>query len=378
MATTYWKRCAESATVWLHKYRTDIFLRTEINVVGLQTAFALTIIALIVVCFSLVYHNISVAIVEGIRASIAQNNPNAIGSAIVEEVEHIRTQNLIAIIGVVSATTIVFGYIIARVTLRPARNALSAQKQFIGNVAHELRTPLSVIKTNTEVTLLNPSIDPDLKEMLLVNIEELDRISQIINNLLSLSTLVRPEGMEFASIDFSALVSSVVDKYAALGKSSGVELTVRKTPNLRVWGNATALEQIVGNVLKNAINYTPKNGRVQVTLELALNNSVELVIQDSGIGIARRDLFRIFEPFYRADPSRARMQMLGRSGGGTGLGLTIVSELIKAHEGRITMRSTVGHGTTVTITLPGPRINEASGSGAPEPSPSEIAMDFSK
>ncbi len=375
----YWKRCAESATAWLHKYRNDPFFRTEVNVVGLQATFALTIIALIGISFSLLYHNISVAIVEGIHASLASNAPESMGPAIVTEIEHIRSQNLWTIVGFIAAVTAVFGYIIARVTLRPARNALASQKQFIGNVAHELRTPLSVIKTNTEVALLDTTVASDLREMLLSNVEELDRISQIINNLLSLSALVRPEGMEFASIDLSALVSKVVDEYGALAKGNDLEVTVRKSPNMRVWGNMTALQQIVSNILKNAINYTPKGGRVRVTVELALNNHVELVVQDSGIGIARKDLFRIFEPFYRAEPSRTRMQDLSRKSGGTGLGLTIVSELIKAHEGRITMRSTIGHGTTVTVLLPGPQGHEMTGApGTQANAPSEIAMDFSK
>ena len=383
--TMYWKQFVESATGWLYKYRNDPFFRTEVNVVGLQATFALTIIGVIGVSFSLVYHNISLAIVEGIRASLASDAPTQMGPAIVTEIEHIKSQNLWAIVGIITVVTVVFGYLIARVTLRPARNALASQKQFIGNVAHELRTPLAIIKTNTEVALFDQSITGDLKETLLSNIEELDRTSQIINNLLSLSTLVRPEGMEFGSVDLSALVSSVVDKYGTLAKSNELELTVRKSPNMRVWGNMTALEQIVGNILKNAINYTPKGGRVRITVELALNNNVELVIQDSGVGIARRDLFRIFEPFYRAEPSRARMQGLSNKNGGnaiaggTGLGLTIVSELVKVHEGRITMRSTVGHGTTVTVLLPAPRGTEISGATPTRTNaPSEIAMDFSK
>jgi signal transduction histidine kinase len=369
----------ELATAWLHRYRNDPFFRTEVNVVALQAAFALTIIGLIGVSFSLLYHNISVAIVEGIHASITTDAGTSMGPAIVAEIEHIRSQNLWIIVSIITLVTVFFGYIIARVTLRPARDALAAQKQFIGNVAHELRTPLAVIKTNTEVALLDPEVESDMRGILLSNVEELDRISQIINNLLSLSTLVRPEGMEFTSIDFSALVSSVVDKYGPLAKGNDLEVTVRKAPNLKVWGNRTGLEQIVGNILKNAINYTPKDGRVRITVERALNNNIELVVQDSGVGIARKDLFRIFEPFYRAEPSRMRMQDLGRTSGGTGLGLTIVSELIKAHEGRITMRSTVGHGTTVTVLLPAPRGNEMSAAAAVQSNaPSEIAMDFSK
>src|SRR5665213_3612945 len=163
----FWKQCVELATVWLHKYRNDPFFRTEVNVVGLQAAFALTIIAIIGISFSLLYHNISLAIVEGIHESLATNAPEQMGSAIVTEIEYIRSQNLWTIVGVITLVTVFFGYIIARVTLKPASNELASQKQFIGNVAHELRTPLAVIKTNTEVALLDTNVASDLRETLM-------------------------------------------------------------------------------------------------------------------------------------------------------------------------------------------------------------------
>jgi signal transduction histidine kinase len=363
----------------LHKYRSDIFFHTEVNVLALQALFALTIIALVVISFSILYHNISFAIVDGIRAGITSNQPAAMGAAIVSEVENIRSLNIMIIVGVVILATILFGYIIGRVTLRPARNALESQKQFIGNVAHELRTPLSIIKTNTEVALLDGAITGDMKSTLLSNVEELDRVSQIINNLLSLSILVHPEDMEFASVDFSSLIAGVVEQYAAFAKSKSLEVAVRTGPNMYVWGNATALEQIVGNILKNAIAYTQKSGRIRVTIDRTLYGHIEFAVQDSGIGIPRKDLYRIFEPFYRAERSRARSSAGIRTNAGTGLGLTIVSELVKAHEGRIAIRSSVGRGTTVTVLLPAARTNDMSDiRPAHASAPSEVAIDFSK
>ncbi len=368
----YWKLFAESVIGWLNKYRIDPFFRTEVNVISLQIIFAVVILAIVAGAFSLLYQNISRAIVEGMQAGIASNTSALIAPSIVEELQHIKTENLWIIIVAIVLITALFAYIIARVTLTPTRNALAAQKQFIGNIAHELRTPLAILKTNTEVALLDTEVAPDMKATLESNIEELDRMGEIINNLLSLSTLVKPERIEFAAIDLSSVVSEVVQKFSALAKSGEHQITVRKGPDTVVWGNVTGLTQIVANLLKNAIQYTPRGGNIRISVEPALNNYVELIVQDSGVGIPRKDLYRIFEPFYRGDPSR------NRSGGGSGLGLAIVSELVKMHHGKITMRSAVGRGTSISVCFPGVAGRGLVGHEANSKNVlNEIAVDFS-
>lgn len=367
----FWKRSAESATGLLNKYRYDPFFHTETNIILLQVAFALILLGVVGTSFSVLYRDISSAIVVGIRQGLASGSPEALAPSIVAQIELIREENLAAIVAIIVGTTVVFGYIIARVTLAPARNALAAQKQFIGNIAHEVRTPLSVIKTNTEVALLENNISADIKQIMRSNVEELDRISEIINNLLSLSALVKPERMEFSSVDLSELASRVVSRYTQLAKRSEQQITVRKSPLSLVWGNTTGLEQIVGNLLKNAVQYTPRGGQIVVTVAPAVGEQVELVVQDSGAGIARKDLFRIFEPFYRAEQSRNRSQ------GGSGLGLTIVSELLKLHNGKITIRSAVGRGTSVIIMLPAARKTAQVGGSELHEGLNEVAVDFS-
>ncbi len=368
-----WKRFAESVTGWLTNYRIDPFFRTEVNVIGLQIAFALVILAIVGAAFSVLYQNVSQAIAEGIRMGITSHAGSAVAPSIVDELQQIKSQNLGIIISAIVITTALFAYVIARITLAPTRNALAAQKQFIGNIAHELRTPLAVLKTNTEVALLENHIDTATKATLESNVEELDRISEIINNLVSLSALVRPERVEMSSIDLSTIVTDTIEKFEDLTRRNQQQITVRKGPQATVWGNPAALTQIVGNLLKNAITYTPRGGQIRITVEPAPNNHVELIVQDSGIGIARKDLFRIFEPFYRGDPSRTK------GTGGSGLGLAIVSELIKMHHGKITIRSSVGRGTTVAVLLPGVagrgKVGSETSSGNV---PNEIAVDFSK
>lgn len=242
-----------------------------------------------------------------------------------------------------------FGVLLARFTLKPARETLRYQKLFISNVAHELRTPLSVIKTSTEVALIDDTLPKDIKDTLHDVGEELDRISEIINNLLSLNTLTRPERMQFQHVDMEPVVKTVIARYLSLAQERGIRLVFKKGGHTSVWGNAGALEQIITNLVKNAISYTPKDteGVVSVTVQPEEEN-VLISVSDTGIGIGEEDLFHIFEPFYRADMSRVRR--IRKSG--SGLGLTIVNELVRMHHGKIQVQSTERKGTIVSILLP--------------------------
>ena len=338
----------------------------------LQCAFALVLLGLVAVFFNALYHQIGEAILSGISSGIGnKSSPEILSSAIVTRIEEIRTSNFLMISLIFFGATGLCGWLVARVTLSPARNALSAQKQFIGNIAHEIRTPLSVIKTNAEVTLLDPSLTADVKHALHSNVEELDRISEIINNLLSLSALMKPERVEFKSVDLGEVADETILKISSLAKTNEIELVLRKGDERTVWGSRTAFLQIFGNIVKNALMYTPRGGRVDVTVEPS-GSYIRLMVEDSGMGIARKDLFRIFEPFYRTDQSRTR------SHGGTGLGLAIVSELVKLHQGKIVIRSSVGRGTNVTVLFPAPARHAQVGGNELRDGQHEIAVDFSK
>jgi len=367
----YSKRFVALATVWLNRYRGDPFLRTEVNVIAFQILFGLVILGFIGVSLTLLYRDITSAIIEGIRAGLSTNTPDILGGAIVGKIQQIRSNNMLTVSAAVVLTTVIFGWIVAHVTLAPARNALVAQKQFIGNIAHEIRTPLSIIKTNTEVTLLDPHLTAELKQTLHSNVEELDRISEIINNLLSLSALVRPDRIEYTTVDLSNIVAETVENFLPLAKKNEIEITLRKSPEQKVWGSQTALQQIVGNIVKNALTYTPRQGHVSVTVE-PTTEGIALIVGDSGIGIARKDLFRIFEPFYRTDQSRTR------NTGGSGLGLAIVSELVKLHQGKIIIRSAIGRGTTVIVYFPAVKKHAEVGGKELREGQNEIAVDFSK
>ena len=374
MATEYWKRFEALVTDFAHKYRDDPFVRTEVNLILLQVTFTSFLLGVIALAAGQLYHDTSAAVTQGIANAVKQNADAATISSAVVSVLDFRRYRLIAYVSAfIVFVSVGFTYFIARVALIPTHNALESQKQFIGNVAHELRTPLTIIRTNTEVALMKPVLDDEVHRYLKSTIEEIDRISEIINNLLSLSASMRPERIEFGDVDLGVVLHSVMDKLRGLAQSKNLEFEARVSERRAVWGNETALEQIALNVLKNAILYTPRAGRVLVTIEPVYPNFIELTVHDSGIGIARSDLFRIFEPYYRTDPSRQR------SAGGSGLGLTIVSELVKLHRGKITVRSGEGRGTTVSILLVAGKIDVAGREITKKErgSMDEIAVDFS-
>ncbi|MEY4602359.1 MAG: hypothetical protein RL292_300 [Candidatus Parcubacteria bacterium] len=351
------------------KYWNDIFFRTEFNVIFLQIIFAVVLSILVAVSFDYLYKDLLQALLEGITENI-KNNGAVTGRDIVNSIQIVRAKNFLSFFSVAVSTTIIFSYIIAKMTLTPTRTALKSQKRFVSDIAHELRTPLAVIKTNSEVALLDESMDPEVRVIFEDTIEELDRVSSIINNLLTFSNLVQPEQIKFAAVSLGDVVDTSVKKLDELIKKKDIKVTVRKTSPYSVWGNMIALEQIVINIIKNAVNYNKIGGSVVVRVEPDYRGNIVLTVTDDGMGISAKDLNHIFEPFYRAESSRNRA-----SGSSSGLGLTIVSELVKLHSGRIGVRSQLGQGTTVTIVLP---YNKEELKEAETASEDDVEVDFLK
>ena len=292
-----------------------------------------------------VYRDVTFAVVTSVREGILQG-PDAQAHTFFASLSQIRTATLAGFSFVIAVATLTFGYLLTRVALTPTRNALDSQKQFIGDIAHELRTPLSTVKTNTEVALFDTNIKPELRSILVSNVEELDRISGIINNLLSFSAYFRRDSITFTAVDLGDIAKAALKKLEALIEHKRLEVIVTISGRNMVRGNDVALEQIVTNIVKNAITYTPEGGRIGLMVSAQSPKTVALTVQDTGIGIPQKDLPRIFEPYYRSDRSRSR------AFGGTGLGLSIVNELVKLHDGSITIRSSEKRGTTVVTVFP--------------------------
>lgn len=217
-------------------------------------------------------------------------------------------------------------------------------RQFTADAAHELRTPLAALRGNAEVTLSSERSSEELRTTIAESIEEYDRLSRIADDLLLLARA--DAGQEFIRREpmrLDVAVGDVVDLFAPLAAERGVLL--QSAAGIAVWieGDDGRLRQMVGNLLDNAIKHTPTGGRVDVELS-APNGSAELTVRDTGAGIAPEHLPHVFDRFYRADRARTRE-------GGAGLGLAISRTIAEAHCGTITLRSTVGEGTSVCVKL---------------------------
>ena len=306
------------------------------------------LLVLIGVVLTLLYKDVIESLIVSISNILASESPSLEGTIAIENLEYLRLKNIILAASGIIIVALIFSFLLTRLALSPTRKALDAQKQFISNVAHELRTPLSIIKTNTEVLLLDKHIPSDIASTLHSNIEELDRISNITNNLLSLSSFLRPERMEFENVDASRTVIQVLKSLQSLAEQKNIAIHFDRQGDFHlVWANPSGLNQIIMNIIRNAINYTPEGGAVAISVAPTYRGEIELIVEDNGAGIARKDLYRVLEPFYRGDQARSR-----KGGVGSGLGLSIVSELVKVHRGSMSIESALEKGTKVSIRLP--------------------------
>lgn len=225
-----------------------------------------------------------------------------------------------------------------------------ARREFVANVSHELRTPLTNIRSYTE-TLLDAAGDIPLeteKQFLGVISSESERMARIVTDLLTLSKLDygRME-LRMTRFSLSDLLKKVANAMHLTIQDSGHEMAVEAPDDLpQIVGDRERIEQVVVNILSNAVKYTPSGGHIRLAACALAGNRVRITVEDDGVGIPAADVPRLFERFYRVDKARSR------AAGGTGLGLAIAKEIVEQHEGKIALASEYGKGTTVTITLP--------------------------
>jgi signal transduction histidine kinase len=344
------KQCAAWVIGLTDKYRYNPFVRTAVHITVLQIILALVMIGIFSWAIDYAQERTVSTISEHISNTLAGGTSTT--ESLPTTIEEVREHAYELVFFVIIGLNILFGYFMARFALRPTRQSLARQKQFIGNIAHEVRTPLAIIKTNTEVALFDPNLPAPVRQTFEDTLIELDRISEIINNLLTFDSMTRPRRLEFEPLDVRQIAETVLRRHLPLAKERGIKLAMDSGGPALVDGNMTALEQVFTNLVKNAINYTPqhKDGSVRIIVDTDTEGRSTVTVADTGIGINQKDLFHIFEPFYRGDTSRAR----GVGSGTSGLGLAIVNELVRMHRGNITIRSALGRGTAVKVTFPTP------------------------
>lgn len=221
------------------------------------------------------------------------------------------------------------------------------RRDFVANVSHELKTPMTSLKGFTETLLDGAMYDEKALEQFLGIIwKESDRLAHLIDDLLVLSKLEKEDlEFEWEQILVIEIAEEVVELLRSKAEEKNIELSTSFQPQLTMIGDSHRFRQILINLMSNAINYTPSEGKVWVEVKQE-ENKIVLVVRDNGFGISEEELPRIFERFYRVDKARSR------DSGGTGLGLAIVKHIVEAFEGEIEVESEQGKGTTFTVKLP--------------------------
>ena len=224
------------------------------------------------------------------------------------------------------------------------RHLEKVRKDFVANVSHELRTPITAIRGYAE-TLQSGAINDPVAAPKMVDIihRQSERLSELVEDLLELSRLEsRQIQLAEKPVDLLEATQRALEAVRPKAKPRGTAIEVQVPPNLFVLGDQRAIEQIVLNLVDNAVKYSPPNGRVELSAS-AHDGHVEMRVKDNGTGIEARHLSRIFERFYRVDKGRSREM------GGTGLGLSIVKHLITTMKGDVRCESSPGQGSTFFV-----------------------------
>lgn len=224
---------------------------------------------------------------------------------------------------------------------------LDQQRIFVANAAHELRSPLTAMRTALEVALERERSPAEYRELFADLIEECTSLGTLINHLLLLAEgeagLLRADS---ELVPFDELVHRAADMFQGIAEQRGICLELKTPGPVALRGNRVHLREILHNLIDNALKFTTEGGTVSVEVSTSADaRTVQLCVRDTGAGIPPEDLPNVFQRFYRADKARQRAQ-------GSGLGLSICQAIVRSYGGQISIASRLGKGTTVTVTLP--------------------------
>lgn len=249
--------------------------------------------------------------------------------------------------GVILLFSTAGGYFLAGRTLKPIQVALDEQKRFIADASHELKTPLTVMKTTLEVALRDKNLKiENAIESLSSNLEEVEKMRLLTANLIELarSQEIKDEN-KFQTVDIAELLKVAVKKGRSLMKDKDIDLKL-ETESLELEADKQKLAALIMILIDNAIKYTQSNGRIKISSKREGKYAL-IEVADNGIGIAEAELPHIFNRFYRADKSRSKTTVAG-----FGLGLALAKQIVASHQGIIEAGSIVNSGTTFIIKLP--------------------------
>jgi heavy metal sensor kinase len=225
--------------------------------------------------------------------------------------------------------------------------SVNQMKQFTADASHELRNPISFARTLAECALLNPGIDPESRRTFEEIVREFNDAGALLDDMLTLARADAGNAEALAEhVDLAEVVHDTCERARALVDAHGHHLSVRISdhPSLEIRGDLSTLRRLFWILLDNAVKYTPPGGRIEVRLR-SENRVAHLSVSDTGVGIPNADLPRVFDRFYRADPSRSQVK-------GTGLGLAIAQWITQIHHAKLSVQSELGTGSTFEVTFP--------------------------
>ncbi|MFC4513752.1 MULTISPECIES: sensor histidine kinase [Streptomyces] len=234
--------------------------------------------------------------------------------------------------------------------LTEARRIEAVRRDFVANVSHELKTPVGALSLLSEA-VMDASDDPEAVTRFAGRMQiEATRLTNLVQELIDLSRVQYDDPLEDSEpVRVDELVAEAVDRCRQSAASKQITMATGGTAELHVWGNRGQLAAALGNLVENAVNYSPARTRVGIAARRVAapgGDLIEIAVTDQGIGISEKDRERVFERFYRVDPARSRAT------GGTGLGLSIVKHVAASHGGEVTVWSAEGQGSTFTLRLP--------------------------
>lgn len=267
-----------------------------------------------------------------------------------EEVKHRILMALVIVNGGILVIGGGFGFILAGRTLAPIKRMMDEQNRFVSDASHELKTPLTSLKSAFEVYLRDRNrTKSDAETIIRESIGEVDRLQSLSESLLTLAQYDQPDQTEeFSDVNLGTVMRDAVKKTLPIANTGNVAIEM-VIADITVSGDPYSLTQLFVILLDNAIKYSKPGGKVTVTVRRDDGMAVATV-RDHGIGIEKKDIPHIFERFYRADSARVKNER-----GGYGLGLAIAKMIAVKHRGTIAVKSAPGKGSTFTVRIPGIR-----------------------
>jgi signal transduction histidine kinase len=351
--SSFWKNQGDRMLRAREKLTRNVFAMAHAKILISYVAIGLIITA---VSGFLVYRNtISFAqdIITTVQRTLQSNTPadetlisRSILQVINSEIWRVNIAVGVSMLVVLS----IFAYALARATLWPIEKAMKRQHRFSADIAHELRTPLAVMKTNFEVTLMGATSDTpeEFTNALRTGIEEIERMSSIAQFLLAFASFDRQHmKLEMSDIDLAAVGKETLHLMKPLIEQRDVTVTAHLEKPIMIRGNHIAIQEMLMNLIKNAMAYTPPGGFVEISGSI-IHGIPTLSVSDTGIGIPATDLPNIFEPFFRGENAYSQRSKKR----GSGLGLAIVKDIAAFHKAQVLVTSNLGKGTTVSVRFP--------------------------